>query len=757
MSTSSIGNNNSNNLFNNASANNLNPMNLSNNNNNMNPMATLLSNPNNLQTLLQAANSPSIQLQQMALSFLQMMNLANNMNQMNPTGTHTGKTNTDINAKMNETNSSNSTNPLFGVTDPLFGSANVPGFSPAFFNPFNPWMLAFQQPGLMNTFKQLQPGNQPGMSNDPLQQMSHALSMNALNNLTNSSNANNLSGSSMPNLMNLSNVAQQNNFSFPNSTTGQMNNNPATVPALSAFTSTGFTGNNNTGGFPPSLLNGGANTAGNSNLTSFQLPNLSNVTMASKIANNLASSINSDFKLNNAIPTKGGIINNNNNNSVGGGYNYLSNSNLHSSFQQNDLLINNRSQQNTSSFQSQSSYDRQQHDEGRGGSKKKQRTSLSGANSAAAVNYNKQLQKHLPQPILSHALIQNSLLTNRFMEISHENDNISGKSRDGENESDDDDKSVRRSSRSRKVPSSRKIFDDNTFSRRKSGDRQSFSSVAAAITSTRAGSFGKSGTSALSSTVGGASSLDQRPSKFVEDVIDLRTTNTGKKRIFIDFTQVPLSSIPPDENDPTHHLLANNSASHPSNLNFLYGYFHGKLLPNEECTNFKFGNHGHCDSPKTLPSEGGVGGGRVFPSGSYFADHSGLLHLTQKQRSRVGPNYQAEIPAFLGKKSLRKPGANAFENRIWVPSMVDDDDLRGVAQQLTQKKKEWKPIVGNIYSIYLDEVYSSMKYKLVAITEVNTLMVLKPGKKIREKSVQINCWDGEKVKKAFYFHCFVFV
>lgn len=694
---------------------------LANNNN----LTALLNNPQTMQLLINALNTPGGQ--NVASSFLSMLNptAANTPNPLaaalNPLNNLPGglpnlnflsnlpnlSGSTSNNPSSNGLgNITNPTNPLFGITDQFNGYSSWPGFNPSYFNPYNPWLMNYN-PTLLNLLKQTQ-------SATPLPPVPPA---NPNNPLISSANA-------LPNR----NILP----------TGSTSIHPA-QGISSNVTNSAFSTNNNL------YLSNNSNTTNSATANSYLL---SNPNMASKIANNIASG--TDFsqltKTNTMVtavnprtatyqppslqqPTIPALVprsfttpstTNGSNYSSMLQKKYPSQEAYQSSFRNNSLLINpppppvpklpsnndlspsavnslttagmvgNRSSlSNANQFFKEKEYE---HSLLNNPQRKRSRTSLTGSN----------LGKGRPGSAVPTAISNHS----------KHSDDDSLKSAD-----EDDENGIRRSSRARKVSSSKRVFGEDTYSTTTGG-------------SMKRKSIGTTESSSRSTGL----SIPMIPrtnskSQFLEDIIDLRQVHSGKKRIFIDFTTTRELKMKEQQqyNDPVHHLIETS--------NFMFGYFHGKLIPNEECTNYKFGNHGHCDSPSTIPNVGHALHSSPYPSASSY----------NKTTSRIGSSYQAEIPQLQSRKSIRKL-SNAYDYRVWQPSLIPEDELYISVKTILNKKKEWIPTIGNIHYVYFPDLYV-VKFKLCAILEVNPVLLKKPNKKLRERTVQIKVFDGEMVRK----------
>jgi hypothetical protein len=343
--------------------------------------------------------------------------------------------------------------------------------------------------------------------------------------------------------------------------------------------------------------------------------------------------------------------------------------------------------------------------------------------------------RNIPSTVLSHSLIKSSLLMQQQQPQPSDDESL---------QSIDDDEVNRRQLRSRSKRS-RKPITNRESSRGRSDDdsvgpvtiirkrsSEPSSSNRSMLHRERSSDYPTTRSSYSSSSAVAVSTSSLSSKAVAEDILDLRKVNN--KRLFIDFT---ISHHPPSSKSQSDEITQQqneNIALLEKENNYVYGYFYGKLINNEECTSYRFASQGHSEYlPLPVPIPTTSTRSRGGPRGS--ASSSAIS-------SRVGPSYQAEIPQCLSRKSIQKT-SNLLEDRWWAPSMIDEEDLTSLVRNVLNKKKEWLPTVGNIYTVILSDVYS-MKYKLCAIIEVNPVLLKKPNKKIRERCYVIKVYDGEE-------------
>jgi hypothetical protein len=598
------------------------------------------------------------QLQQLQLSLMQAQ-LSSYVNQMQNANNGGGSGNGS------STSDSSSSSHGFGgfplPADPVTGFNGWPGFSPGFFNQFNPWLLSMQAP-FMNFLQQQQQQQQQSSE----------------------------SGSAFPPDSLLLSSANQNSLPSTN----------FSLPSLASLTM-GSTINGST--FLPSYL-----------LSSYQSnPLLQNVNMSSSHYNNTHQAflsrklqqVSSIFKDRNIFPEN--------------------EENDDNSPEKSRRKANGRRDNRKPTTMQQES-----EDEREVSTNKRKRGRLS-----------KSDLRNIPSTVLSHSLIKSSLLMQHQQQQRQESD-------DESLQSIDDEEVNRRQSRSRskrgRKPGNRGDSSRGGGVGGRSDDdsggliirkRSSETSNRSIMNRERNSDYPITRSSYSSLTGGASSSSASLSSKAIaEDMLDCRKVNN--KRLFIDFTISHHPPISKQQSDEITQQQNENIALLEKENNYVYGYFHGKLINNEECTSYRFASQGHSEYlPLPVPIPTTSTRSRVTRAS------------TSSSSSRVGPSYQADIPQCLSKKSLQKT-SNLLEEREWVPSMIDEEDLSSLVHSLLHKKKEWLPTIGNIYTVKIllsDEMsYSIMKYKLCAVIEVNPVLLKKPNKKIRERCYLIRVYDGEE-------------
>lgn len=579
----------------------------------------------------------------------------------------------------------------FPLPEPYSSTHSFPGFQQGNFNAYNPWLNNFQ-PTLSGLYQHLQQATVPSV-------------------LT-----------SMPNNgHNLGQIGQNPSY-------GPLN---APYPSYAKVNQT-IQGNTTLPATSNSLLPNSNLTPNNGifheaeTLSSIQLPNLTNVTMASKMANEIAmNNGSSNLRLNqpssnpsnaNWYQQQKGLLGDMttdsfNKNSYLRTYEPVKESTDAGSSDGLKVDIKSKKRSNAAANGSAAASARASDDnssEDASNPRNKRRKKASRTNSTAISD---KILRSIPAPILSHALVQSSLAFNRAQrdddsELEEELHSLVGEDEEEEGEH-----------------------------RYRSGKNQKNS---------RRHSSGKKGTkdhdplttsTALKSAVKGS----------YEDIIDLR--KVGRKRIFVDFT------LKASQTSDTQHfpaaLFTSVDVSHPNNSgkektdDYICGFFHGKLIPNDECTIYKFG-HVRSSSGRILGS-GDDGNTYISNDGNGSFTSSSLASADRSEQSRVGSEYQAEIPEFLSRKQLVQNRPKDIEsNRVWLCSAIDEEELENIVEVLFERKKLWIPTVGLVYTIYFPNAENGQsRYRLCAVLEALTVSSSSRGRKSRGTSASFRVHDGE--------------
>jgi hypothetical protein len=80
--------------------------------------------------------------------------------------------------------------------------------------------------------------------------------------------------------------------------------------------------------------------------------------------------------------------------------------------------------------------------------------------------------------------------------------------------------------------------------------------------------------------------------------------------------------------------------------------------------------------------------------------------FTEGITPRIGSRYQADIPPFLGKKSLNSPlspQTSFLDNRVWIPALLPDDLQLSIVVLLKEQNNEfWNNFIGHVFPVSVE-------------------------------------------------------
>lgn len=179
-----------------------------------------------------------------------------------------------------------------------------------------------------------------------------------------------------------------------------------------------------------------------------------------------------------------------------------------------------------------------------------------------------------------------------------------------------------------------------------------------------------------------------------EDVIDLR--NPKNKRILMDFTAT--QDDVKDDGEPK------------SVVSYVYGVFHGKVVPSKSsnATCLRRSREHNANQPRIDPSiNQGLRVGRATIDPNQSLDF---------KCSRVGENFQADVPKMRTKSSLNAEKVDVSE-AMYVPTFVSEDDIEDIVVAYNNKHG-YLPSVGDVVMVHISDPESKRKFKLCAVLEV---------------------------------------
>jgi hypothetical protein len=132
---------------------------------------------------------------------------------------------------------------------------------------------------------------------------------------------------------------------------------------------------------------------------------------------------------------------------------------------------------------------------------------------------------------------------------------------------------------------------------------------------------------------------------------------------------------------------------------------------------------------------------------------SSSVVITERIATRIGSRYQADIPPFLGKKSLDSSSSSSaqlflLENRVWIPSLLPDDLGDSITGFLKgQNNAFWKRFIGDVFPVPMEDsgevvLCHSPSLKTITTTKnaTTTTTTTKRGRRFCILSNVYNCW-----------------